>query len=172
MDLEGWHPDPFGTHEQRLFRGGVPTPAVKDDGIGSYSEPPVTSSPAVVHPPDLVPAGGPPPASPESLFVEDAAPVATPSALSQPPAWRPVPARSSSRAPAGTEDPVADRMGIVTEELNALQMRVARFNRDGGTKAERSALLGERDRLFAERERLRAELKQRARLRVPSTATG
>ncbi len=38
--LDGWHPDPFGAHEERLFKDGEPTPLVKDRGIGSYSEPP------------------------------------------------------------------------------------------------------------------------------------
>jgi hypothetical protein len=32
---EGWKPDPFGVHEERLFRGGEPTPLVRDGGIGS-----------------------------------------------------------------------------------------------------------------------------------------
>ncbi len=40
MDLDGWRPDPFGIHEERLFRLGLPTPLVKDDGIGSYDKPP------------------------------------------------------------------------------------------------------------------------------------
>ena len=34
MEVDGWHPDPFGVHEQRLFRDGEPTQLVKDDGIG------------------------------------------------------------------------------------------------------------------------------------------
>ena len=38
MDLHGWQPDPFGTHEERLFRHGRPTPLVRDGGIGSYDE--------------------------------------------------------------------------------------------------------------------------------------
>jgi len=38
MDLDGWRPDPFGIHEERLFRQGLPTPLVKDDGIGSYDK--------------------------------------------------------------------------------------------------------------------------------------
>lgn len=37
--LEGWHPDPFGIHEERLFKDGAPTPLVKDKGVGSYHEP-------------------------------------------------------------------------------------------------------------------------------------
>jgi len=37
---EGWRPDPFGVHEERLFDNGKPTPLVRDDGIGSYDEPP------------------------------------------------------------------------------------------------------------------------------------
>jgi len=39
VGLEGWHPDPFGIHEERLFKGGIPTPLVKDNGVGSYHEP-------------------------------------------------------------------------------------------------------------------------------------
>jgi hypothetical protein len=42
MDLDGWHPDPFGIHEERLFKGGEPTPLVRDDGIGSIDAVPVT----------------------------------------------------------------------------------------------------------------------------------
>lgn len=40
VDLRGWRPDPFGVHEERLFDNGKPTPLVRDDGIGSYDEPP------------------------------------------------------------------------------------------------------------------------------------
>jgi len=49
MDLEGWHPDPFGTHEERFFKQGQPTPLVRDSGVGSYDEPPasVTTATAV-----------------------------------------------------------------------------------------------------------------------------
>lgn len=43
MDLDGWHPDPFGIHEERLFKDGEPTPLVKDGGVGSYDEPPDSS---------------------------------------------------------------------------------------------------------------------------------
>lgn len=42
MDLDGWHPDPFGIHEARLFTQGKPTALVKDDGIGSLDAPPIT----------------------------------------------------------------------------------------------------------------------------------
>ena len=42
MDLDGWHPDPFGTHQARLFKQGEPTALVKDDGIGSLDAPPAT----------------------------------------------------------------------------------------------------------------------------------
>lgn len=41
MGLEGWHPDPFEFHEERLFQDGEPTPLVKDDGVGSYDQPPL-----------------------------------------------------------------------------------------------------------------------------------
>ena len=39
MDLDGWHPDPFGTHQERLFREGEPTALVRDNGVGSYDRP-------------------------------------------------------------------------------------------------------------------------------------
>lgn len=42
MDLDGWHPDPFGIHHARLFTHGEPTALVKDDGIGSLDAPPIT----------------------------------------------------------------------------------------------------------------------------------
>ena len=47
MNLDVWRPDPFGIHEERLFRDGKPTPLVRDDGIGSYDEPPSTGAAAV-----------------------------------------------------------------------------------------------------------------------------
>ena len=37
---EGWYVDPFAVHEERLFKEGFATPAVRDDGVGSYDEPP------------------------------------------------------------------------------------------------------------------------------------
>ena len=36
MDLDGWRPDPYGLHEERLFAKGEPTPLVRDDGVGSF----------------------------------------------------------------------------------------------------------------------------------------
>jgi hypothetical protein len=36
MDLDGWRPDPYGLHEERLFAQGEPTPLVRDDGVGSF----------------------------------------------------------------------------------------------------------------------------------------
>ncbi len=42
MDVDGWHPDPYGIHEERLFAHGEPTPLVRDGGIGSFDAPPVT----------------------------------------------------------------------------------------------------------------------------------
>lgn len=36
---DGWRTDPFGAHEERLFREGRPTPLVRDGGIGSYHDP-------------------------------------------------------------------------------------------------------------------------------------
>ncbi len=35
MDLDGWRPDPYGIHEERLFAQGEPTPLVRDKGVGS-----------------------------------------------------------------------------------------------------------------------------------------
>jgi hypothetical protein len=40
MSVDGWHPDPFGMHEERLFAHGEPTPVVRDQGIGSLDAPP------------------------------------------------------------------------------------------------------------------------------------
>ena len=37
--LEGWQPDPFGTHEERFFMQGEPSPLVRDAGVGSYDDP-------------------------------------------------------------------------------------------------------------------------------------
>jgi hypothetical protein len=56
MNLDGWHPDPFGTHEERLFKQGEPTPLVRDGGVGSYDDPPAsltsaTAAPTTVAPP-------------------------------------------------------------------------------------------------------------------------
>ncbi len=39
MDIDGWGADPFGAHEERFFKQGLPTPLVRDRGIGSYDEP-------------------------------------------------------------------------------------------------------------------------------------
>jgi hypothetical protein len=39
MVIDGWRVDPFGVHEERLFKHGLPTPLVRDGGIGSYHEP-------------------------------------------------------------------------------------------------------------------------------------
>ena len=70
MDLEGWHPDPFGIHEERLFRHGEPTPVVRDDGVGSMDALLVTGpiagsdtkgadhGPAENGPPGMTRAGG------------------------------------------------------------------------------------------------------------------
>jgi hypothetical protein len=39
--LQGWHPDPFGVHEDRYFSAaGEPTKLVRDRGLESYDEPP------------------------------------------------------------------------------------------------------------------------------------
>jgi hypothetical protein len=37
--LRGWHPDPFGRHEQRYFSRGDPTYLVRDGGVESQDEP-------------------------------------------------------------------------------------------------------------------------------------
>jgi len=42
MDVDGWHPDPYGIHEERLFAHGEATPLVRDGGIGSFDAPPAT----------------------------------------------------------------------------------------------------------------------------------
>ncbi len=44
MDIDGWRADPFGAHEERLFKLGRPTPLVRDGGIGSYHLPPGAGS--------------------------------------------------------------------------------------------------------------------------------
>jgi hypothetical protein len=36
----GWHPDPFGLHEDRYITRGEPTRLVRDGGVESYDEPP------------------------------------------------------------------------------------------------------------------------------------
>lgn len=40
MNPDGWQPDPFNQHEERLFSKGEPTALVRDGGVGSYDEPP------------------------------------------------------------------------------------------------------------------------------------
>ena len=45
MEVDGWHPDPFGIHEERLFAHGKPTSLVRDDGIGSFATPPGVADP-------------------------------------------------------------------------------------------------------------------------------
>ncbi len=44
MFVDGWHPDPYGIHEERLFANGEPTPLVRNRGIGSFAPLPVTES--------------------------------------------------------------------------------------------------------------------------------
>ena len=71
MELDGWHPDPFGIHEERFLKDGEATPLVRDNGIGSFAEPPgsamsVLSPPAATPPPDTVP---PSPATPVPVTV-------------------------------------------------------------------------------------------------------
>jgi len=43
MDQEDWRPDPFGTHEERLFKHGEPTAVVRDRGAGAHGRPPPPS---------------------------------------------------------------------------------------------------------------------------------
>lgn len=45
--VDGWQPDPFGTHEERFFKHGEPTQLVRDGGVGSYDDapPPAPSTP-------------------------------------------------------------------------------------------------------------------------------
>jgi hypothetical protein len=68
MDLDGWHPDPYGTHHERFFKQGEPTPLVRDGGVGSYDEPPASLTPATAAPTTTIhiPASavGPPPSRP------------------------------------------------------------------------------------------------------------
>ena len=46
----GWHPDPFGMHEERYISAdGVPTKLVRDAGKESYDPPPVAAAPGLVH---------------------------------------------------------------------------------------------------------------------------
>ena len=40
MQLQGWHRDPFGNHDERWFSEGQLTNIVRDHGIESYDEPP------------------------------------------------------------------------------------------------------------------------------------
>lgn len=79
MDLDGWHPDPYGRHDERFFERGEPTPLVRDGGVGSYDEPPASFISATAAPPTQTPtltptptsetppgAAGPPPSGPMS----------------------------------------------------------------------------------------------------------
>jgi len=44
----GWHPDPFGIHEERYVSvDGLPTKLVRDSGRESYDPPPEASAEAV-----------------------------------------------------------------------------------------------------------------------------
>jgi hypothetical protein len=36
--LDGWHPDPFGMHEERYFNRGEPTRLIRDSGIEPYDD--------------------------------------------------------------------------------------------------------------------------------------
>ena len=56
MEVDGWHPDPFGIHEERLFAQGQPTSLVRDGGIGSFASPPGGDDP--VAPSETDAAGG------------------------------------------------------------------------------------------------------------------
>jgi hypothetical protein len=42
--LQGWHADPFGRHEQRYFSAGVPTKLVRDGNVESFDGPPTELS--------------------------------------------------------------------------------------------------------------------------------
>jgi hypothetical protein len=66
MEVDGWHSDPFGVHEERLFRDGEPTPLVRDGGIGSYHEPTASRARAVE-------VSLEPPPSKEAVFLEEPA---------------------------------------------------------------------------------------------------
>jgi hypothetical protein len=44
----GWHPDPFGLHDERYVSAdGVPTKLVRDAGRESYDPPPVAVAPGL-----------------------------------------------------------------------------------------------------------------------------
>ena len=60
MEVDGWHPDPYGIHEERLFASGEPTPLVRDRGIGSVDAPPRADVPSG-------PGPGPKRAAPEPV---------------------------------------------------------------------------------------------------------
>ncbi len=184
MDVAGWHSDPFGVHEERFFKGGEPTPLVRDRGIGSYSEPPTARPATSVDRPASRPAAAPVPPPPprELLFLPVVVPGMAPPPPPAPvvtPTVRPVTALPGVEPPlAGVgdgsdpDDRLAGQMGDVMKGLHALQDRVVRYNKEGGTAKQRAELLIERDRLFAERARLRAQQKERARPSVPSAAAG
>ena len=88
MEFDGWHADPFGIHEERFLKDGEATALVRDNGIGSFAEPPgsamsTSSPPAATPPSDTVP---PSPANP--------APVIVTGRPSTPPPASPSPARA------------------------------------------------------------------------------
>ncbi len=166
MELAGWHADPFGTHEERFFKEGAPTPLVHDNGIGSYSEPPAPPPPPVAAqgaPSAVTPHPSPPPGGPDALFVAAAPPGPGLSVVR--------PSAAGAVSVGDVPDPVAREMLGVMERLNLLQERIVRFNKSGGTFQQRAALLAERDRLFAERERLKAQRDAAARPDLHATAS-
>ena len=78
VKMNGWHPDPFRIHEERFLKDGEATALVRDNGIGSYAEPPgsamsVSSPPIATPPPAVTPlppaTPPPPPATPAPASV-------------------------------------------------------------------------------------------------------
>jgi hypothetical protein len=77
IESDGWHPDPFGIHDERLFRDGEPTPLVKDGGVGSVDTPPAARMATAPLPSGNGAAGEPSlggPSQPESVAAESVSP--------------------------------------------------------------------------------------------------
>lgn len=74
MSVEGWQPDPFGMHEERLFSQGEPTALVRDGGVGSYHEPPNSPSVFPAGASQAVPAAPAPPMAPAPQVISAPAP--------------------------------------------------------------------------------------------------
>jgi hypothetical protein len=96
VEFDGWHPDPFGLHEERFLKNGEATALIRDNGIGAYDEPPGTVT-AVLSPPTT------PPASPATDAPPAPAPAPAnpaPEAVANQPAPPPLPAEAEQPASA------------------------------------------------------------------------